>query len=865
MALSLTQRLADRYVIVSKLGEGGMGAVYRAVDERLDKDVVIKIPHAEMANLEFLARFHREIRSLVTLAHPHVVTITDVGEHDGVPFAVMAFLEGGSLDDRRPRDADDRVLPVDVASIGDWLLPIAQALDFVHRQGYIHRDIKPANILFDRLGHPFLGDFGIVKVVMAGETRDGTQHTKTGFVVGTADYMAPELVMGEPFDGRVDQYALAVAVHELLTGRPPFSGTQPAATLVNQVQLIAPPLRDVNPLVPAAMSAAVERALSKKPADRYPTCVAFAEAALAHEYEPPATVAPAASTKTTTGNRQRTVCPACNHFLALQEKHAGHRIRCPQCQVRLQVSDDNQTVTIFGDASSGGANAETKETYQLTAAALPAVAPTAPSPAPSPTENMPAKPVREKKRREKAAPEPTKPARMVLMASVGVTVMTLLGFGLAGRRSPSPPAPESPAPLSVIAAPAVETVPEVAVPPESLALPSIEGTQSRWDQVFRELETEASQIGRIGMGTYALGQANTLYSRLAELRQEIRILIDDPPMAPDAPEGKASLQKRLDHLATQVATELLKTPPSQMANAMRNRVTMYQPLIRGMLPHGATNDSFVSALAALVIKHQEAALMADFKDQTPRFSSAARSAMLKEFAAKPWPEATSLLEAVLSDASAWQQAPTTVLKPIIESYADLPTALVESILTEMYKKGQAEADYVADSFLGEDYVTVSRECDRRVKEAYRIVREIDALFRQAKPLPLSQNVAIELDRTAILALPERNPEAWGREGTSANLTEALAARLDAVGKRWPWLAPTMKKKLDLLSQQREGFILCGQMIELYEHVFGNLAATKRQLGNRLSRKFLIAEEDRNAYTAAAPRVEKLLRASKESP
>src|SRR5207253_1939218 len=143
-----------RYRITDRLGEGGMGFVYRARDLRLDCDVVIKVPRrAMLEDTGFAGRFAREIRSLVQLAHPHIVKVTDVGEHDGVPFAVMQYLSGGSLRDRQRSDPDGYPLPLPQEELLDWLSGVAAALDFMHERQYIHRDVKPDNILFDDHGH----------------------------------------------------------------------------------------------------------------------------------------------------------------------------------------------------------------------------------------------------------------------------------------------------------------------------------------------------------------------------------------------------------------------------------------------------------------------------------------------------------------------------------------------------------------------------------------------------------------------------------------------------------------------------------------------------------------------------------------
>jgi serine/threonine protein kinase len=146
-----------------------MGSVYRAWDGNLETDVVIKIPHPYMLrDPEFATRFAREVRALVRLSHPHVVKITDVGDQNGLPFAVMQYLSGGSLQDRRPTDHNGQPAPMDPAGLGRWLWDVALALDFIHREGYVHRDIKPGNIVFDAHGNAFLSDFGIANLRTCG-------------------------------------------------------------------------------------------------------------------------------------------------------------------------------------------------------------------------------------------------------------------------------------------------------------------------------------------------------------------------------------------------------------------------------------------------------------------------------------------------------------------------------------------------------------------------------------------------------------------------------------------------------------------------------------------------------------------------
>jgi serine/threonine-protein kinase len=272
-----------RYEVLAKLGEGGMGVVYKARDHNLGTDVVIKMPHRHaLKEPGFAERFEREVRALCKLTHLHVVKVTDVGRHNGIPFAVLQYLPGGSLEDRRVRDADGQVLPADPRTLAGWLPGVAEALDFVHRRGYLHPDVKPANILFDDQGHPYLSDFGVVKVLAAGPNkRGGAALTGAGMVLGTPAYMAPELIRGEKCDGRADQYALAAAVYELLAGDVPFPGATPAAILVKQTTEDVTPLHQVNPAIPAELGAAVERGLAKDPAQRYASCAELAQAVLA--------------------------------------------------------------------------------------------------------------------------------------------------------------------------------------------------------------------------------------------------------------------------------------------------------------------------------------------------------------------------------------------------------------------------------------------------------------------------------------------------------------------------------------------------------------------------------------------------------
>ncbi len=268
-----------RYRIVERIGQGSMGRVYLAADRRLETDVVVKFPILnEKASTggEFFGRFEREVRSLIRLSHPHIVKVLDAGELQGHPFVVMEFLSGGSLKERICGGTGGRAAPMPPQSLRGWLLEIAKAIDFLHGQSHIHRDVKPANILFDRHGNAFLGDFGIIKAIATEEARgESNSLTAPGFLVGTPNYVAPEIVMGRSFDGRADQYSLAMTVHETLTGANCMEGPTPSATVVNQMMVVPPALAEIIPGIPRRVSDAILRGLAKDPAERFESCLAL--------------------------------------------------------------------------------------------------------------------------------------------------------------------------------------------------------------------------------------------------------------------------------------------------------------------------------------------------------------------------------------------------------------------------------------------------------------------------------------------------------------------------------------------------------------------------------------------------------------
>ncbi|MBL8796827.1 MAG: protein kinase, partial [Planctomycetia bacterium] len=302
--------------------------VFRAVDRNLNAEVVVKAPRQGLLDdPKFAGRFAREIRSLVQLPHPHIVKVLDVGEHEGVPFAVMQYLSGGTLRGRLNADGTlTQSLPP--AQLLAWLPDVAEALDYIHARGYIHRDVKPENILFDGAGHVYLSDFGIAKVVADAQTN----LTGTGAVVGTPHYMSPEQLHEKPLDGRVDQYALGVLVYEILAGRRPFEGPSALVIALHMTQA-APPLHQTAPGVSPRLSAVVGQALEKDPVQRFPNCRAFAQALVAEvRGDTPAeailTVQPAPATEPLTSSVR---CPGCGEHVAARLRAGEQRVHCPRC------------------------------------------------------------------------------------------------------------------------------------------------------------------------------------------------------------------------------------------------------------------------------------------------------------------------------------------------------------------------------------------------------------------------------------------------------------------------------------------------------------------------------------------------------
>ncbi|HTP85358.1 MAG TPA: protein kinase [Bryobacteraceae bacterium] len=260
-----------RYRIVEELGRGAMGVVYKAQDPAIGRVVAIKsIRLTDLTDEAERQRLHdrlfREAQSAGVLSHPNIVTIYDIAEEEGMAYIFMEYVNGPTL---------DRLLcspqPPDRETLLTLLRQTAGALDYAHRKGIVHRDIKPANIMVHDSAMAKITDFGVARIA-------SQQMTLTGTMMGTPNYMSPEQVEGRPVDGRADQYSLAVVAWEIFTGEKPFAAEHLPTLLYRIVKEDPPPLARLNPTLGPQVEAALRKALSKNPAERFGECTEFADA-----------------------------------------------------------------------------------------------------------------------------------------------------------------------------------------------------------------------------------------------------------------------------------------------------------------------------------------------------------------------------------------------------------------------------------------------------------------------------------------------------------------------------------------------------------------------------------------------------------
>jgi serine/threonine protein kinase len=259
------------YQILSPIGAGGMGEVYKARDTRLDRIVAIKFlsPHlADRADLR--ERFDREARTIAGLNHPHICTLFDIGHQDGTDYLVMEYLEGETLAARLKKG------PLPMEQVLQYAIEISDALDKAHRNGVTHRDLKPGNIVLTKSGTKLL-DFGLAKLrqdskpdapfselatIQGGETAEGT-------ILGTLQYMAPEQVEARPVDARTDIFAFGAVVYEMATGKKAFEGRSQASLIAKILETDPPPISSLQPVTPPALDRLVKKCLAKEPEKRW--------------------------------------------------------------------------------------------------------------------------------------------------------------------------------------------------------------------------------------------------------------------------------------------------------------------------------------------------------------------------------------------------------------------------------------------------------------------------------------------------------------------------------------------------------------------------------------------------------------------
>jgi len=260
------------------IGRGGMGTVYLARQIRPSRQVAVKVllPNAVMdheVRTEFLARFRREADLIARLEHVNIMPIHEYGEQDGLAYLVMPYLAGGSL-----RDVLARQGALSLQETARYMKQAAEALDYAHKQGVIHRDLKPANFLLHSDGRLVLADFGIARMMQDSNSTIGATLTGTGMLLGTPEYMAPEMASGESVDYRADIYELGIVLFQMLCGQVPFQGSTPYAVVVKHLQEPLPSLHRMNPGIPIAVDAVVQKATAKKREDRYISAGALAQA-----------------------------------------------------------------------------------------------------------------------------------------------------------------------------------------------------------------------------------------------------------------------------------------------------------------------------------------------------------------------------------------------------------------------------------------------------------------------------------------------------------------------------------------------------------------------------------------------------------
>jgi serine/threonine-protein kinase len=262
-------KTVGKYRIVERLGRGGMGTVYKGIDETLDREVAIKVLNADLGDTDILKRFRAEAVTLARLNHPGIATLYELYRDDNDLLMVMEFVRGETV-----HELSERLGALAAPQAAHLAMQVLDALAHAHRAGVVHRDLKPANLMVTEMGIVKVMDFGIARVL-------GTEHfTQGGYMMGTPAYMAPEQVLGGAIDGRADLYAVGVVLYRLLSGQLPFSADTAIAMVQKQVNEPPTPINQFQPDLPPWCARVLSRALAKTPADRFQTADEFRTALL---------------------------------------------------------------------------------------------------------------------------------------------------------------------------------------------------------------------------------------------------------------------------------------------------------------------------------------------------------------------------------------------------------------------------------------------------------------------------------------------------------------------------------------------------------------------------------------------------------
>ena len=463
-------KVIGRYEIVEELGRGAMGSVFKARDPAVGRLVALKTIHStalEGAQAEeYRARFYREARASGVLAHPGIVPVFDVGEHEGAPFLVMEFVDGRTLADvikKGERYTLDRV-----SEIGQQ---IAEALGYAHRQGVIHRDIKPANILMTSRTvygseRPRITDFGIAKLA-------ASEITTTGQLLGTPSFMPPEQFTGAPIDGRADLFSLGVILYSLATGEQPFPGETMTAVSYKVVYTEPVPPAKLNPAIPARFEAVILKCLAKSPAERYQTGEELAQDLAALRTNAGAAVMHAEATAAAVGGSDVTLGPAASASNIPRAPQTGQAATKPASQPPPKPAAKKQSkaarietvfatvllsVTALGVAAAGGwfwlQHRKQAAPQQQQAAAVPTAQPQQGPPAAAP---------------EPAVQDPTSSTAANTINSPATAPAPHAAKHSAAKPSAAKTTPSSPPPVAPVAAAAPPPVANPAPTPPSTA------------------------------------------------------------------------------------------------------------------------------------------------------------------------------------------------------------------------------------------------------------------------------------------------------------------------------------------------------------------------------------------------------------